>query len=80
MIRLEFYKYKGRFDDEGLVDPTGAQTPVGNTLNEFVGDYVGEQIAGFNAVQAVPEPTSAAMMFGGLALLAMVRMRRARQA
>ena len=80
VIRLEFYKYKGSFDDEGLVDPTGVQTPVGNTLNEFVGDYVGEQIAGFNAVQAVPEPSSYAMMLGGLALLALVRTRRGRQA
>lgn len=69
-IRFEFFKYLGRFDDEGLVDPLREQIPVGNTLNEWVGDYVGEQVAGFNAVQAaVPEPTSLAMMLGGIAAL-----------
>ena len=61
---------------EGLVDPTSVQTPVGNTLNEFVGDYVGEQIAGFNAVQAVPEPTTYAMLLGGLALIGLCQRRR----
>ena len=76
VIRLEFYKYKGSFDGEGLVDPTSVQTPVGNTLNDFVGDYVGEQIAGFNAVQAVPEPTTYAMLLGGLALIGLCRRRR----
>jgi len=80
VIRLEFFKYKGRFDDEGLVDPLSSQTPTGNTLNEFVGDYVGEQIAGFNAVQAVPEPATYAMMLGGLACMGMFRLRRSRRA
>jgi PEP-CTERM motif len=69
VVRFEFFKYLGRFDDEGLVDPLAEQTPVGNELNQWVGNYVGEQIAGFNAVQAVPEPASSAMMLGGLAAL-----------
>lgn len=76
-IRYEFYKYKGSFDDEGLVDPTPSQTPVGNTLNEFVGDYVGEQIAGFNAVQAVPEPADWLLMSFGLLAIGSYRLRRA---
>ena len=68
VIRYEFFKYKGTFDGEGLVDPTAEETPPGNTLNRFVGDYVGEQIAGFNAQQAVavPEPETYALMLGGL--------------
>ncbi len=69
-IRFEFFKYKGRFDAEGLVDPPGSQVPHGNTLNEWVGDYVGEQIAGFNAIAAVPEPPRAMQMLTGVALLA----------
>lgn len=69
-IRFEFFKYLGRFDDEGLVDPLREQIPVGNTLNEWVGDYVGEQVAGFNAVQApVPEPQTMVLMVGGVAAL-----------
>lgn len=74
-IRFEFYKYKGSFDDEGLVDPKASETPHGNTLNQWVGDYVGEQIAGFNAVQAVPEPGTYAMLLGGLAVLGLWRRR-----
>jgi len=75
-IRYEFYKYKGNFDDEGLVDPLSSQTPHGNTLNEWVGDYVGEQIAGFNAVQAIPEPQTYALLLAGL-LVVTWRARRA---
>ncbi|MDT9002001.1 PEP-CTERM sorting domain-containing protein [Paucibacter sp. APW11] len=75
VVRYEFYKYLGRFDDEGLVDPMSSQTPHGNALNEWVGAYVGEQIAGFNAVQAVPEPGSWLTMALGLAALSL-RQRR----
>lgn len=76
VIRYEFFKYKGQFDGEGIVDPTALQTPVGNTLNASVGDYVGEQIAGFNAVQAVPEPGTLAMMVSGALVLVAYRRRR----
>lgn len=76
VIRYEFFKYLGRFDDEGLVDPLREQIPVGNELNEWVGSYVGEQVAGFNAVQAVPEPASSVLMLGGLAGLLWHRRRR----
>lgn len=77
-VRFEFYKYKGRFDDEGLVDPLSSQTPHGNTLNEWVGDYVGEQIGGFNAMQPVPEPSGYAMLLAGVALLTGWRRRQTR--
>lgn len=66
VIRYEFFKYLGRFDGEGLVDPLPEQMPVGNALNQWVGDYVGEQVAGFNAVQAVPEPRAYALLLAGL--------------
>jgi hypothetical protein len=81
VIRYEFYKYLGRFDDEGLVDPLSEQIPVGNDLNQWVGNYVGEQIAGFNAVQAaaVPEPATWASMLAGMVALAGWK-RRARRA
>ncbi len=76
VIRYEFFKYKGSFDGEGLVDPKAAETPHGNVLNEFVGNYVGEQIAGFNAVQAVPEPQTWALMLAGIVMVgALVRRR-----
>jgi hypothetical protein len=80
VIRYEFFKYLGTFDDEGLVDPTAAETPHGNALNASVGNYVGEQIAGFNAVQAVPEPQTWLSMAGGLALIGWLRLRRQRAA
>jgi hypothetical protein len=82
VIRYEFYKYLGRFDGEGLVDPLTAQIPQGNVLNPWVGAYIGQQIAGFNAVEAgpgpapVPEPETAALMMAGIAALALYRRRR----
>jgi hypothetical protein len=77
VIRYEFFKYLGSFDGEGLVDPNPSQTPIGNVLNEWVGDYVGEQIAGFNALQAVPEPGTGLLVTAGVLGLAASRRRRA---
>lgn len=78
VVRYEFYKYLGRFDDEGLADPRKNDTPVGNQLNDTVGAYVGEQIAGFNAQAAalVPEPQGLATMLAGLGALGWVMRRR----
>ena len=53
------------------VDQAVADLNAGN-LNLVLaeGSYVGEQVAGFNAVQApVPEPQTAVLMVGGLAAL-----------
>ncbi len=77
VIRYEFFKYKGSFDGEGLVDPQPGEVPKGNVLNAWVGDYIGEQVAGFNAVEAVPEPSAWALMLAGLAMLGRYRPRRA---
>jgi hypothetical protein len=80
VIRFEFFRYLGRFDDEGLADPKGADKPKGNVLNATVGAYVGEQIAGFNAVQpaAVPEPETGALFMAGLLVAATAGARRRR--
>ena len=70
--RYEFYKYVGAFD----VDGSGAVVCNGlcetDALGQkVVGSFVGAQIAGFNAVQAVPEPrTWALLMLGGTLMLA----------
>lgn len=80
VVRYQFFKYLGNFDDEGLVDPTAEQKPIGNVLNDSVGSYVGEQIAGFNAVQAVPEPETLALMLAGLASIGLHRLRRSSRA
>ena len=80
-VRYEFFKYTGSYDDDGYVDPKANEFPTGNNVAGLV--YVGEQIAGFNAVQGaapVPEPASMAMMLGGLAALGFYRRRRDRQA
>ena len=76
VIRFEFFKYLGTFNGEGLADPQAAETPHGNVLNASVGHYVGEQIAGFNAVQAVPEPQTWALMLAGVVLLGSLARRR----
>ena len=77
--RFQFYKYLGNLDDEGIVDPLTSEIPVGDALNQYVGAFVGQQIAGFNAneVPAVPEPQTWALMLTGLATVgASVRRRR----
>jgi hypothetical protein len=65
-------------DDEGIVDPLSSETPIGNTLNQYVGAYVGQQIAAFNAneVPAVPEPQTWAMLLAGLAVVGRLARRR----
>jgi hypothetical protein len=80
VVRFEFFRYLGRFDDEGLADPRGADTPNGNVLNDTVGAYVGEQIAGFNAVQAaaVPEPETGVMFMAGILAMGAAAVRRRR--
>ena len=65
--RYEFYKYIGAFDvnGSGEVDCNGLceTDPLGQHV---VGSFVGAQIAGFNAVQAVPEPQTWALMLAGI--------------
>ncbi len=76
--KFALYKYKGSFDGEGLVDPSPEQFPVGDTLNGFVGDFVGQQIAGFiaNEIAPVPEPGTWALMLAGLAVVGSLVRRR----
>lgn len=76
VVRYEFFKYLGRFDDDGLVDPLSEQFPEGDVLNEWVGAYVGEQVAGFNLAQPVPEPSTMALAVAGLAGLCIARKKR----
>lgn len=75
--RYEFYKYVGALnvDGSGEVDCNALceTDPLGQ---HAVGNFVGAQIAGFNAVQAVPEPQSWALMLAGiLAVGGLVRRR-----
>ena len=87
--RYEFYKYTGLVDPEGgeaicngncEKDPFGLDPARGHLGVSFVGDFVGQQIAGFNVAQAaaVPEPQGYAMMLAGLALMGGLFARRAR--
>ena len=76
--QFQFYKYLGNMDNDGVVDPLAAETPVGNTLNQYVGAFVGQQIAAFNAneVAAVPEPQTWILMLSGVAALGVLAKRR----
>ncbi|MBI1396999.1 MAG: PEP-CTERM sorting domain-containing protein [Betaproteobacteria bacterium] len=78
VVRYQFFKYLGTFDDEGLVDPTVAETPHGDVLTAAVGNYVGEQIAGFNpqAIAPIPEPATYATLLAGLGILGLAQRRR----
>lgn len=92
VINLKFYKYEGRFDDEGLVDPMSSQRPLVDAngvsyviLQENGLDvrhdlvYVGQQIGGFNAQELappIPEPQVYALMLAGLGVVAMAARRR----
>ena len=89
--RYEFYKYTGLFDPSGdgevmcdgggaalghaCDNPFGDGTPAGGGVNDL-GNFVGAQIAAFNAVQApvqvpapVPEPETYTMLLAGLGLV-----------
>lgn len=71
VIDLKFYKYQGRFDDDGLVDPVTSQKPrvdAAGIAYVMLPDangidvrhdlvYVGQQVGGFNANElAAPIP------------------------
>lgn len=76
VLRYEFFRYLGTFDDDGYVDPKPFEFPSGNQLTAYVGNYVGEQIAAFAPVQqrqAVSEPATLAVALGGLLGLAWAR-------
>lgn len=89
--RYEFYKYTGLVNEDGSgevvcndlceTDPYGLVSgdPNGHFGTIYVGTYVGQQLAGFNAVQAlapVPEPETYAMMLAGLGMVFGMRRRR----
>lgn len=76
--QFQFYKYLGRMDDEGIVDPDRDEFPVGHTLTPQVGAFVGQQIAAFNANQipAVPEPATWALLLAGLGAVGRFARRR----
>ena len=76
--RYEFYKYVGplNLDGSGEVECNSLceNDPLGQ---KAVGNFVGAQIAGFNAVQAVPEPQTWALMLAGIMMVGgLVRCRR----
>jgi hypothetical protein len=72
MRRYEFFHYIGPVNEDGsgevLCNDACEQDPLGLG---FVGNYVGQQMAGFNVDQAgvVPEPQTWALMLAGLALV-----------
>ena len=75
--RYEFYKYVGAFDVDGsgevVCNGLCETDPLGQRV---VGSFVGAQIAGFNAVQAVPEPQTWALMLAGILMVGGLARRR----
>jgi len=85
VYQFQFFNYQGRYDDDGYVDPQSGrdgsenQMPFVDAGVAYVNlggvrqrlNFVGQQIAGFNAneVAAVPEPQSWALLLAGLGLL-----------
>ncbi len=83
VLRYEFYKYQGPLKALGEVNCGGGKGGVGGGVITpadcgGLGDFVGAQMAGFNAVQiaAVPEPETYALLLAGLALIGAVARRR----
>lgn len=92
VYKFQFFNYIGRYDDDGYVDPqsgrdgqedqmpqvdaAGAFVVVGGERRDL--NYIGQQIAGFNAVAAVPEPQAWALWLTGLGVLGLRARRRRR--
>lgn len=89
--RYEFYKYLGPFKADGEADCSKGcdKDPHGidpaNPHDDYVGAFVGAQMAGVNLDErqgpiafapAVPEPGTYAMMFAGLGILGLAARRR----
>jgi hypothetical protein len=93
VYKFQFFNYLGRYDDDGFVDPQSGMNGLEDQMPQIddagqafvtIGgqrqdlNFVGQQIAGFNAneVPAVPEPQTWALMLAGLALVGRLARRR----
>lgn len=93
VYKFQFFNHVGQYDDDGSVDPQSGRNGLENQMPQidaaglaFVTidgqrqdlNFVGQQIAGFNAneVPAVPEPHSGALMLAGQALVGRLAGRR----
>ncbi len=73
MVCYEFYRYVGALTPEGETDCGGHGVQESAANCGGLGDCVGAQIAGFNAVEplvAVPEPGQSTLLTLGLVGLA----------